>query len=319
MTAKLRPSPLYTGQTVGIAAPASGVWLESDFQQAVETMGRWGFAVTVPPAVQALRRGYLSGTDAERADSVNVLLRDPTVAAIICLRGGSGSLRLLPLIDYAAMAAQPRIFLGFSDVTALHVAFGVRSNVVTFHGPNLLGLTPPGGNAFTQEHCWRALMTGEALGEVPADPANPFVWVIAPGEAEGEIIGGCLTLLAATLGTPYELDTTGKILFFEDVGCPPYQIDTLLTQMGLAGKLQAGAGIVVGRCVDVEPDTRRGYHPSLSLDDVLRDHLSRLGIPVIYGLPLGHTYHQVTLPLGVMARLTTAPPVLTVTGVATDV
>ncbi len=317
MTGKRRPPPLCTGQTVGIAAPASGIWLESDFQQALDTLTRWGFAVTVPPAVRGTRHGYLAGTDAARAESINALLRDPAVDAIFCLRGGSGCLRLLPYIDYAAMAARPRVFLGFSDVTALHLAFGQRSGVVTFHGPNLLGLTPPGGNAFTQEHCWRAVMTGEPLGAIPSDPGNPATWAIAPGEAAGELVGGCLTLLAATLGTPYEIDTAGKILFFEDVGCPPYQIDTMLTQLRLAGKLQAAAGIVVGRCVDIEPDTRRGYHPSLSLDDVLQDHLGDLGLPVLYGLPLGHTYHQVTLPLGLMARLSTADGELSFSEAAT--
>jgi muramoyltetrapeptide carboxypeptidase len=312
MTQRRCPPALYTGQTIGIAAPASGNWAQSDLQQAMEALQRWGFGVKLAPVITGERRGYLAGSDAARAESINGLLRDPEVAAIICLRGGYGSLRLLEHIDYVAMRDQPKIFQGFSDITALHVAFGQRSGVVTFHGPTLFGLAPPHGNAFNQEHCWRAIMQPEALGEIPADPTNPYVWTIAAGEATGELVGGCLTLLCATLGTPFEIDTAGKILLIEDVGCAPYQIDMMLTQLRLAGKLQAAAGIVIGRATDIEPDTRRGYHPSLSLDDVLQDHLADLGKPVIYGLPLGHSGYQATVPLGATAHLASAAPYLSI-------
>lgn len=297
-----KPAQLYHGQTIGVAAPASGVWHESDWARAQAAMTRWGF--TLKPASNLhFRQGYLAGTDAERAAGFNELLRDPDVDAIICWRGGSGSLRLLPWLDYEAMRARPRILMGFSDITALHLAFGQRSGMVTFHGPNLLSLIPPNGNGYTQEQCWRALMRPEPLGEIAPDPADPFVWAIAEGEAVGELTGGCLTLVTATLGTPYEIETAGKILLLEDVGCAPYQIDAMLTQLRLAGKLQAAAGIVVGKAVEVEPDTRRGYHPSHSLDDVLLEHLADLGKPVLYGLPIGHGFHNATVPLGVRARL----------------
>jgi muramoyltetrapeptide carboxypeptidase len=286
--------------------------MASDLQQGLDALQRWGFGVKLAPVLSGERRGYLAGSDEARAESVNALLRDPGVHAILCLRGGYGSLRLLDRIDYAAMRDQPKIFQGFSDITALHVAFGQRSGVVTFHGPTLFGLAPPGGHAFNQEHCWQALMATAPLGDIPDDPANPYVWVIREGEATGELVGGCLTLLCATLGTPYEIDTAGKVLLIEDVGCAPYQIDMMLTQLRLAGKLAAAAAIVIGRMTDTDPDTRRGYHPSLSLDDVLVDHLAHGSGPVLYGLPLGHAGYQATVPLGVMARVSSADRKLTI-------
>lgn len=312
MTTRRCPPALYTGQTIGIAAPASGNWEQSTLEQSLDALRRWGFGVKLASVLTGERRGYLAGSDEARAESLNALIRDPEVAAIICLRGGYGSLRLLDRIDYAAMRDTPKIFLGFSDITALHVAFAQRSGVVTFHGPTLFGLAPPGGHAFNQEHCWKALMVPEPLGTLPADPSNPYVWTIGEGRGEGDLVGGCLTLLCATLGTPYEIDTAGKILVIEDVGCAPYQIDMMFTQLTLAGKLQAAAGIVIGRAADIEPDTRRGYHPSLSLDDVLQDHLAGLGIPVLYGLAIGHHGYQVTLPLGARARVDSADRSLTV-------
>lgn len=237
MSTRRLPPSLYTGQTIGIAAPASGNWEQGHLQQSLEGLRRWGFGVKLASVLSGERRGYLAGSDEARAESLNELIRDPEVAAILCLRGGYGSLRLLERIDYAAMRDTPKIFQGFSDITALHVAFGQRSNVVTFHGPTLFGLAPPGGNSFNQENCWKALMVPEPLGVVPADPSNAYVWAIRDGEGEGELVGGCLTLLCATLGTPFEIDTAGKILMIEDVGCAPYQIDMMLTQLRLAGKL----------------------------------------------------------------------------------
>ncbi|HEX6972207.1 MAG TPA: LD-carboxypeptidase [Limnochordia bacterium] len=318
----MRPRALQPGDTVGICSPAGPVPPER-LEALVARCEAWGWRVRVAPHALC-RHGYLAGTDAERLADLNAMLADPGLAAVFCSRGGYGSMRLLPCLDYAGLARAPKCVVGFSDITALHLAIGRHSGLVTFHGPMApLGERPePADNA---ERLHRALTAAEPLGPIEQPPAGPPLVTIVPGRARGPLVGGNLTLIAATLGTPYEIDTRGAILLLEDVGEAPYRIDRLLTQLALAGKIEAAAGIVIGEMVDCEPpvpaggerpaaEGGRGPRPgaaaappesktSLSLVEVYQEVLAPFGKPILSGLACGHGRYCLTLPLGVEAVL----------------
>jgi muramoyltetrapeptide carboxypeptidase len=225
----------------------------------------------------------------------------PEVEAIFCARGGYGTPRLLSLLDYDLIRENPKILLGYSDVTALHLAIQRQTGLVTFHGPMVESDPQVGFVDYNWLGVLRAIAAPSPLGLVENPPAGPALRVIRGGRAQGPLVGGNLSLICATMGTPYEIDTRGKILFLEDVGEAPYRMDRMLNQLLLAGKLQAASGIVIGESVGCEQAP--GDRPSLTLYEVLADLLSSLGKPVLYGLAIGHGFYKATLPLGVEAVL----------------
>jgi muramoyltetrapeptide carboxypeptidase len=212
----------------------------------------------------------------------------------------------------------PKILLGYSDITGLHLAISKKSGLVTFHGPNMLGSLPPR----TLESLKKALFVAEPIGEVTnpeeSDPLNAEfpLRTVAPGVARGRLVGGNLTLIAHTMGTPYEIDTAGRILLLEDTGEAPYRIDRMLVQLRLAGKLQSVAGIVFGTCTDCAP-SRSSFEISLSLSDVLQELLGSLGKPVLAGILFGHTKEKAIIPIGVEAELDAGAKKLTIVEAAT--
>ena len=239
------------------------------------------------------------------------------VRGVFCIRGGYGSAQMLDRIDYGLIRSNPKVFLGYSDITALHAAIGQRTGLVTFHGPvSLSHLTD-----WSAQHLRAAVFGTEAIGAVANPPeSNPLraahtMRTVRGGGATGALAGGNLTLLSTTLGTPYAIETAGRILLLEEVGEDIYRIDRMLTQLRLAGKLQAAAGIVVGECKDCPPP---GHDSAYSLGEVIDSLLGDLGIPVLYGLSFGHTVDQVTLPLGVLAKLDAERQTLTVTQAGTS-
>jgi muramoyltetrapeptide carboxypeptidase len=241
------------------------------------------------------------------------MFSDPGIAGIFCIRGGYGSAQMLEGLDYELIRRNPKVFLGYSDITALHTAIGKKTGLVTFHGPvSLSHLTE-----WSQAHLKRAIFETGPIGAVKNPPeANPLraghtMRTVRGGSANGVLTGGNLTLLTTTMGTPYEVETAGKILLMEDIGEDIYRIDRMFTQMKLAGKLKAAAGIVVGECKDCPPP---GHDSAYSLGEVIDYLLGDLGIPVLYGLSFGHTIDQVTLPMGVMATLDADKQTLTVEG-----
>ena len=300
---RLKPRRLRPGATFGVVAPASPLYNRGDLARATAVLTRLGFQVKPGQHVRD-RHGYLAGSDQARADDFMHVWCDPEVDAIICLRGGYGSARIIDRLEFADLAARPKPFVGFSDITALHLALGRRANLVTFYGPMMLSLARPGVSSYTLDGLVKALSQAEPLGVVPPNPDDPWVETLTGGVAEGELVGGCLTLLAQALGTADQPDWRGKIVFFEDVKAEPYQIDADLTQLLRTGAFDGVAGIIVGEHADVGPRAYRAAFPStLSLEDVLDDLLRPLGVPTIYNLPLGHGPHLATLPLGVHARL----------------
>jgi muramoyltetrapeptide carboxypeptidase len=236
------------------------------------------------------------------------------VDVVQVLQGGYGSAQAIPELDFDVIAANPKPFVGYSDITALHVAIRQRTGLATVYGNGLVGVGDRETTAFTRDRLLYVLTTGGA-GEVPRDPDDPYVRAIRGGKVTAPLVGGCFWLLIQTMGTPWELEVDGAILFFEDVKLPPYHLDGFLTQLAAAGKLQQVAGVVVGEMKDCDWGDLRpasNWARSRSLEDVLEEHLEPLGVPVLYKLPLGHGKHLAALPLGIRCTLDADRRTLTV-------
>jgi muramoyltetrapeptide carboxypeptidase len=287
-----------------VVAPASPLYNRGDIARATAALVRLGFRVKLGDHISD-QRGYLAGDDETRAADFMRVWCDPEVDGVICLRGGYGSPRIVDLLDYERIAAHPKVFVGYSDITALHLAIGQRANLVTFYGPMMLTFARPASElGYIQDGFLRAVSRIEPLGVIAPDPDDPWVETINGGSVEAELDGGCLTLLANSIGTADDFDWRGKIVFLEDVDEEPYTIDARLVQLRRAGKFDGIAGLVIAEHAGVHP---RDFHPAfpstLSFEDVIDDLLRPLGVPTIYNLPLGHGSHLATLPLGVRARL----------------
>lgn len=301
----IRPKALRAGDTVGLITPSSYVSDPDRLALAERTARYFGLVPKFAKSVRK-REGYLGGTVEERLDDLHAMFRDPEVKAVFAIRGGYGAAQLLDRIDYDLIRSHPKIFLGYSDITALHLAIQKLAGLVTFHGPITLSRFTP----YTQTYFRKALFETEPIGRVTnppdSDPLRPghTLRTVRAGRARGRLIGGNLTLISTTMGTPYEVETSGRILFVEDVEEQPYSIDRMLTQLRLAGKLDAAAGVIFGECQDCRPrDFKPSYESTLSVGEVVDEILGRLRVPVLSGLTIGHTDDQLTLPLGVMAEL----------------
>ncbi|HXG89343.1 MAG TPA: LD-carboxypeptidase [Vicinamibacterales bacterium] len=304
LPARVKPARLKPGDQIGLINPAGATFNPIDLDVIRETMTALGLRARVGKSVLN-RYGYLAGRDEERAADVNEMFRDAEVRAILCVRGGWGCARILPLLDYGAIQRQPKILLGYSDITALHAAIQVRSGVVTFHGP--VGISR--WNKFNVDWIRRILFNGEAVtlqndSSFDADDSlvqtQNRIRTITPGVARGRLVGGNLTVLTAILGSPYVPEWKGRVLFLEDVQEAPYRIDRMLTQLQLAGVLSQVSAVVFGTCDECNPGQGFG---SLTLDDIFLDHLKPLGIPAWYGAMIGHVEKQFTIPLGIEAEV----------------
>jgi muramoyltetrapeptide carboxypeptidase len=298
----LKPPRLRVGDTVGLIAPANATFLEVELQVAREMLEALSLRVKTGPHLLD-RYGYLAGRDADRAADVNAHFVDPEVHAVLALRGGWGSARLLPHLDYAMIRRHPKVLMGYSDVTALLSAVHARTGLVTFHGPVGISTWTP----FSVEHMAAVLFEGEALTLAnPVELRDGLVQVedriqtITPGRARGTLVGGNLTVLSAIVGTPYLPGLDGAILFLEDTGEAVYRIDRMLTHLKLAGLLGRIKGFVFGRCTDCKPG--EGYG-ALTLDEVFADHLKPLGVPAFRGSMIGHIDRQFTVPVGLPAEI----------------
>lgn len=301
----IRPARLRPGDTVGVITPSTPV-IDPDRLTVVErTMKHFGLRWKMGKNVARRSVDYASFVR-ERLDDLHSMFRDREVNAVFALRGGYGAPQILDRIDYELIRRNPKIFLGFSDITALHLAIHKRAGLVTFHGPNVAS----GFSSYTQQHFRRALFEATPAGRLTNPPEtnelrpNHALRAIRPGTATGQLTGGNLSLIAATMGTPYEIETRGKILFIEDVGEEPYRIDRMLTHLRLAGKFDNAAGIIFGECSGCSPaDYRPSTASPYTLGEVLDNIFGALKVPVLSGLTIGHTTDQLTLPLGVNATL----------------
>ncbi|MGY0632797.1 S66 peptidase family protein [Luteimonas sp. A478] len=299
---RLLPVALNPGDTVGLVSPSSAVDDSFNLQLAQEVLEALGFRVKTGRHYGD-RRGHLAGLDAGRADDINTMFADREVRAVVCVRGGSGGARLLPLLDYDVIRANPKALLGYSDVTALHCAIQAQTGLVTFHGPNGSG----SWNRFNADQFRRLFFDRELMQYRNVDdPGDELVQrrnrtvTIAGGKARGQLVGGNLTVLTALAGSPYMPDFDGKILFLEDVSEAPYRVDRMFSTLKLMGALDRIAGFIFGECTDCTPG--RG-HGSLTLEQILDDHIRPLGIPAYRGAMIGHIRQQFIVPVGGMAEM----------------
>ena len=297
----LRARALRAGDRVMLVSP-SGPASPERVARGAELLRGWGLRVTLAPDVHA-RHGYLAGTDAQRLAGLRAALADPEVRGVICTRGGYGAQRIVDQLDLSGVRDDPKVVVGFSDVTALQLALWRAARLATVHGPGAAWL-----DARTPEASARSLRAAVMSADpvvVAADPGAETAGVRVPGRAEGTLLGGNLCLLAATVGTPDFPSLDGAILLLEDVAEPPYKVDRMLTQLRRAGLLHGLAGVAVGQftgCTDGWP---------VSIVDVLTERLGELGVPVLGGLPVGHGTGQLSVPVGVPAALDVAAGTLT--------
>ena len=298
-----KPARLRPGDTVGLIKPAGFLADEVELQMVMETVT--AMDLVPKPAPHMLSRfGYLAGSDRDRAADVNAMYADDNVRAVFAVRGGWGSARILPYLDFDTIRANPKLLIGFSDITALHLAFAARAGFVTIHGPNA-------GSSWGELSLksFRNLVFDAGTPEYrnPQAAEDRLVqrkWrthTIHPGKAVGRLIGGNLAVLTALIGTSYLPDFNGAILFLEDVDEAEYRIDRMLTQLALAGVLGRVAGVVFGQCTNC-----RAPGPSyggFTVSEVLRQHLRPLGVPAYQGALFGHVDNQFSIPIGVRAEM----------------
>jgi muramoyltetrapeptide carboxypeptidase len=301
----VKPPALPDKATIAVVAPASPPQERSGIEQATQYFESRGHEVVFGPNPRKVH-GYLAGNDEERAADLQWALSEPGIDMVHALEGGYGTARLYPLIDWEALG-DPRIVCGFSDLTALHLFVQRHAGWVSFYGPSFLRFTRTKGDyelsKETEEWFHRALRP-EPLGKVFEDPEDPYVLTLGEGAAEAPLAGGCLTLLASSIGTPYEVETEGRILIVEDLNTEAYLIDTALNHLRLAGKLDGIAGFAFGTSVNLGYQTLpEGPESTLSIEEILDELIAPLGVPAIANVPFGHGKHLATMPLGAMARI----------------
>ncbi|MDD2190536.1 MAG: LD-carboxypeptidase [Eubacteriales bacterium] len=300
MCPMIRPKCLKHGNRIALIAPSSPVDSEQ-LMLAVDSVRFLGMIPVIYPSATKVH-GYLSGSDTVRAADIVNAFANPAIDAVFCLRGGYGVSRILEKIDYRVISKNPKLLLGYSDITALHIAINQLCNLVTLHSP-----MPSRGwetlDSVTLGSLTECLFSPEPIGQTPVIEGQSLE-IINAGVAEGPIIGGNLSVLNATLGSPYEINTKNKILFIEDVNEKHYQIDRGLTALALAGKFKDCVGIILGTWADCgDPDLLP--EQNLSLHQIFDEIIKPFGKPTVNNLRAGHIYPQISIPMGVKTRLDT--------------
>ncbi|WP_181304967.1 LD-carboxypeptidase [Rufibacter sp. XAAS-G3-1] len=297
------PPRLKPGDTVGLICPAGAAFSKEVVQITKESMEALGLKVKLGKHVFD-RFGYLAGTDQARAEDVNAMFADKSVQGILAIHGGWGCARLLPLLDYKTIQKNPKPLIGYSDITALHLAINAKTGLVTFHGP----VGSATWNKFSVDSFRRVLFDGRpVLFENPKELGDNLaltkdrITTITPGTAKGKLVGGNLTVLTGIIGSDYLPNWKEAILFLEDTNEAVYRVDRMLTQLKLAGVLDQVKGVVFGKCSDCGPGN--GNYGSLTLEEVLEQHLQPLKIPVYSGAMIGHITHKFTIPIGAEAEI----------------
>jgi muramoyltetrapeptide carboxypeptidase len=312
--ATIRPKRLARGNTVALVGPASATFNTVDLQIARESLEALGFKVRLGDHMME-RHGYLAGGDQARADDINKAFADRTVDAVHAIRGGWGSARLLPHLDYDTIRRNPKALIGYSDITALLLSIHAKTGLITFHGPIGLGRWDP----YSLEYYKRVLFNGELVTysnkQDLSTERNSLTQVefrtqtIIPGKARGKLLGGNLTVLTTILGSPYLPDWDDAILFCEDVHEDLYRVDRMLTQLKLAGVLGKIKGFVFGGCSECGPGD--GNYGALTLEEIFTDHIKPLGVPAWQGAMIGHAQPQWTLPEGARVEIDAAAATMT--------
>jgi len=300
---RILPKYLKKGDTIGLTAPG-GYISKEELDDSVKAVEELGFKAYYTDAV-LYRHGYFAGTDEQRAKDLMHMFGNKNVDAILCVRGGYGSNRILDLLDYEVIKNNPKALIGYSDITSLINAFYVKLALVGYHGPVAISTF----NDFTVKSFKKVLMKPKKKYKYSnkrqkdtEDDTTFDQYTVTPGEAEGILVGGNLVMIASLIGTAYEPDFENKIVFFEEIKEKPYRIDRLITHLLMSTNLSKAAGIVLGifRACDIDEEEKDG---SFTLKQVIFDRFARLNIPCYYGMPFGHVSNKITLPVGVKAKM----------------
>ena len=298
----VKPRKLDKGDLIGLITPASLPSDLSRINKGVSYLENMGYHVEVGKNVGA-QRGYLAGNDEQRLQDLHDMFANDDVKAIFCVRGGYGSGRLLDKIDYELIKKNPKIFVGYSDITALQTAFFNKTGLVTFAGPMVAVDFHDEVDPFAEEIFWATITSKNKIGKL-RNPDDENFYILSHGRSEGEIIGGNLSLICSLLGTDYEPQFENKILIIEEIGELPFRVDRMFNQLRLAGVFNKVAGVILGRFVDCyETDDKKS---SLSLNEVIADYFTNLQIPVFYNIKHGHIRQNITIPYGLNVKLNTS-------------
>ncbi len=295
----LTPRALKKGDVIGIISPASPPSSAEKIFKGAEYLERLGYRVKLGSHVEKVY-GYLAGTDRERADDLNAMFEDRSVKAIIAVRGGYGTPRLLPYLKYAAIKKNPKILVGYSDLTGLQLAIYRKTGLVTFSGPMAGVEMFKGIDPFTEEHFWRTITSPKKQGIIVNPDRRPFVPMVA-GKSSGILLGGNLSLIVSLVGTPYLPRFERSLLFIEEIEEETYRFDRMMNQLKLSGILRRCNGVIMGELTDVKAND--ATKPSLTVEQVLQDCLSAAGKPVMTGLVYGHVPRKVTMPIGIRGTM----------------
>ena len=291
----IKPSALKTGDTIAICSPAGAVWDDAQIEKFVSILENSGFQVKRGQTLKE-KYGYFAGTDEFRASEINKFFLDKNVNAIFCMKGGWGCARILDKLNYEAIKNNPKVIMGFSDITSLLIAINAKTGMATYHGP----VGNSGWNDFTIKYVKEVLVDKKIVSYAYPEEETDKFYTINPGKAIGILVGGNLTVLASMIGSEYLPDWKNKILFLEETGEEPYRIDRMLTQLKLAGVLKNISGFVFGKCVKCEAEEPE---KAFTLQQVLEQHIKPLGIPAFYGAMIGHIVNKYTVPIGINAEI----------------
>jgi len=300
----VKPKKLKKGDVIGIISPASSTSDFTRIEKGVKYLEKLGYRVEVGENV-GKNHGYLAGTDEERLADLHSMFKNKNVKAIINVRGGYGSGRLLDKIDYSIIKQNPKIFVGYSDITALQMAFLNKTGLVTFAGPMLaVDFWKDEVNGFTEEFFWNMVTSSKKIGKI-INPDNENFYTLTKGRGEGNLVGGNLALLVSLLGTSFAPNFKNSVIMLEEIGEEPYRIDRMLYQLKYAtNNFKEVEGIIIGRFVDCYIKDKES--PSLSLNDVISDYFEKLKIPVFYNVKHGHIEQNLTIPWGLKTKLNTS-------------
>lgn len=293
----ITPKKLKKGDTIGLLS-ASGPILKERLEPGIKFVESLGFKVVIGKSCYE-KYGYLAGSDDTRANDINEMFANPEINGIFCMKGGYGTPRIIDLLNYEIIEKNPKTFIGYSDVTALHVVLNQKCNMVTYHSPMPTTEFYKGVDEYTLKSFLENIMESESIRELKNPECNE-IKILMPGVVQGQLIGGNLSLIAGLIGTPYEVDTKGKILFLEEIEEEPYRVDRMLMQLKHSGKLNDLEGIILGEFTDCHPEEPE---KSLTLEQVIEDILLPLKKPLIYNVKCGHCLPTMTLPLGKKIRL----------------
>jgi muramoyltetrapeptide carboxypeptidase len=296
----LKPHRLQPGDLIGIVTPASQVQAKK-LDQGVAYLKTKGYDVILGKHVFD-SVGYLAGRDQDRVRDFHFMFENPEIKAIISSRGGYGTPRLLDTINYDLIAKNPKIFVGYSDVTALQLALWKHTGLITFSGPMAAVEMGSGMDPFSEKYLWSILCDDSSADYYPELPDN-HLQIINPGKAKGRLLGGCLSLVSSVIGTKHQPDFTGSILILEDIGEQPYRIDRYLSQLKSAGILDQINGAILGQFIDC--NDKEG-EPTFTLDEIFSDYFDLLSIPVIKNFLYGHVPKKFTIPIGVDVEMDTS-------------